>query len=88
MGVEFTADEVQAGCGRMGTFWGFWANGLRDDSVDFITMGKPVGNGHPLGAKRDMYEAVPAPFFPGRLEVAVAPPSSSSTSANCLRFDK
>jgi 4-aminobutyrate aminotransferase-like enzyme len=43
------ADEVQAGCGRMGTFWGFRANGLKDDYVDFITMGKPVGNGHPLG---------------------------------------
>lgn len=43
------ADEVQAGCGRMGTFWGFRANGLKDDNVDFITLGKPVGNGHPLG---------------------------------------
>lgn len=43
------ADEVQAGCGRMGTFWGFRANGLCDDNVDFVTMGKPVGNGHPLG---------------------------------------
>ncbi|RWK43679.1 aminotransferase class III-fold pyridoxal phosphate-dependent enzyme [Mesorhizobium sp.] len=43
------ADEVQAGCGRMGTFWGFRANGLKDDNIDFITMGKPVGNGHPLG---------------------------------------
>ncbi|TGT79116.1 aminotransferase class III-fold pyridoxal phosphate-dependent enzyme, partial [bacterium M00.F.Ca.ET.157.01.1.1] len=43
------ADEVQAGCGRMGTFWGFRANGLSDDNVDFVTMGKPVGNGHPLG---------------------------------------
>ncbi|TIU34428.1 MAG: aminotransferase class III-fold pyridoxal phosphate-dependent enzyme, partial [Mesorhizobium sp.] len=27
----------------------FRANGLKDDNVDFITMGKPVGNGHPLG---------------------------------------
>ncbi|TIW01200.1 MAG: aspartate aminotransferase family protein [Mesorhizobium sp.] len=43
------ADEVQAGCGRMGTFWGFRANGLCDDNVDFVTIGKPVGNGHPLG---------------------------------------
>ncbi|RWB94049.1 aminotransferase class III-fold pyridoxal phosphate-dependent enzyme [Mesorhizobium sp.] len=43
------ADEVQAGCGRMGTFWGFRANGLKDENVDLITMGKPVGNGHPLG---------------------------------------
>ncbi len=43
------ADEVQAGCGRMGTFWGFRANGMADELVDFITMGKPVGNAHPLG---------------------------------------
>jgi 4-aminobutyrate aminotransferase-like enzyme len=33
----------------MGTFWGFRANGLKDENIDFITMGKPVGNGHPLG---------------------------------------
>ena len=41
------ADEVQAGLGRMGQFWGFKAVGL--EHVDMITMGKPVGNGHPLG---------------------------------------
>ncbi|RWE53189.1 MAG: aminotransferase class III-fold pyridoxal phosphate-dependent enzyme [Mesorhizobium sp.] len=48
-GAFVIADEVQAGCGRMGTFWGFRANGLKDNNIDFITMGKPVGNGHPLG---------------------------------------
>ncbi len=41
------ADEVQAGMGRLGDFWGFRAQGL--EHVDMITMGKPVGNGHPLG---------------------------------------
>ena len=41
------ADEVQSGLGRMGQFWGFKAVGL--EHVDMITMGKPVGNGHPLG---------------------------------------
>jgi len=41
------ADEVQAGLGRMGQFWGFKAVGL--EHVDMITMGKPVANGHPLG---------------------------------------
>ncbi|MDJ0778141.1 MAG: aminotransferase class III-fold pyridoxal phosphate-dependent enzyme [Gammaproteobacteria bacterium] len=41
------ADEVQAGMGRLGRFWGFRAQGL--EHVDMITMGKPVGNGHPLG---------------------------------------
>ena len=43
------ADEVQAGLGRMGTFWGFMAAGLDTEKVDFITMGKPVANCHPLG---------------------------------------
>ncbi len=41
------ADEVQAGLGRLGTMWGFMAQGL--EHVDIVTMGKPVGNGHPLG---------------------------------------
>lgn len=43
------ADEVQSGLGRMGTFWGFMGAGLSSEKVDFITMGKPVANGHPLG---------------------------------------
>ncbi|MCH2022237.1 MAG: aminotransferase class III-fold pyridoxal phosphate-dependent enzyme [Saprospiraceae bacterium] len=42
------SDEVQVGCGRMGTtFWGFE---LYDVIPDIITIGKPIGNGHPLGA--------------------------------------
>ena len=41
------ADEVQAGFGRPGThMWGFMAQGI---VPDFVTMGKPVGNGYPLG---------------------------------------
>ncbi len=42
------ADEVQAGFGRFGHhFWGFQF----DDLVpDIVTMGKPIGNGHPLAA--------------------------------------
>jgi 4-aminobutyrate aminotransferase-like enzyme/Ser/Thr protein kinase RdoA (MazF antagonist) len=51
------ADEVQAGLGRLGQFWGCAAQGL--DSVDVITMGKPVGNGHPLGVvltRRDIWQ--------------------------------
>jgi 4-aminobutyrate aminotransferase-like enzyme len=42
------ADEVQAGFGRVGTrFWGF----ASDDVVpDIVTLGKPMGNGHPMGA--------------------------------------
>jgi len=39
-------DEVQSGFGRMGQWWGHEHHGVR---ADIITMGKPVGNGHPLG---------------------------------------
>ena len=42
------ADEVQIGFGRMGShFWGF-----ESESVvpDIVTMGKSMGNGHPLSA--------------------------------------
>lgn len=42
------SDEVQTGCGRMGkTFWGFQ---LHDVIPDIVTIGKPLGNGHPLAA--------------------------------------
>ena len=47
-GGLFIADEVQSGFGRMGTqFWGHRHHGVHPD---FITIGKPAGNGHPLGA--------------------------------------
>ncbi|MFT5182969.1 MAG: 4-aminobutyrate aminotransferase-like enzyme/Ser/Thr protein kinase RdoA (MazF antagonist) [Flavobacteriales bacterium] len=42
------ADEVQVGCGRVGKkFWGFQ---LHDVIPDIVTIGKPLGNGHPLAA--------------------------------------
>jgi len=42
------ADEVQVGFGRVGThFWGFETQGV---VPDIVTLGKPIGNGHPLGA--------------------------------------
>jgi len=40
-------DEVQVGLGRLGPFWGFEAAGV---VPDIVTMGKPMGNGHPLAA--------------------------------------
>ena len=41
------ADEVQSGFGRMGEhFWGYQHHGV---TPDIITIGKPAGNGHPLG---------------------------------------
>jgi 4-aminobutyrate aminotransferase-like enzyme/Ser/Thr protein kinase RdoA (MazF antagonist) len=42
------ADEVQIGVGRPGAaLWGFELHGV---VPDVVTMGKPLGNGHPLGA--------------------------------------
>ena len=42
------SDEVQTGCGRMGkTFWGFQ---LHEVVPDIVTIGKPLGNGHPIAA--------------------------------------
>lgn len=41
------ADEVQTGCGRAGEyFWAFESQGV---VPDIVTIGKPIGNGHPLG---------------------------------------
>ncbi|MCB0280835.1 MAG: aminotransferase class III-fold pyridoxal phosphate-dependent enzyme, partial [Calditrichaeota bacterium] len=42
------ADEVQVGFGRVGQT--FWAFELQDVVPDIVTMGKPIGNGHPLAA--------------------------------------
>lgn len=52
------ADEVQAGFGRPGShFWGF---ATHDVVPDIVTMGKPIGNGHPLGVvvtRREIMDA-------------------------------
>jgi 4-aminobutyrate aminotransferase-like enzyme len=48
VGAVPISDEVQVGFGRVGTDpWAFAAQGARPD---IVTMGKPIGNGHPLGA--------------------------------------
>lgn len=47
-GALFIADEVQAGYARLGeAFFGFQRHGL---VPDLVTMGKPMGAGHPLAA--------------------------------------
>jgi 4-aminobutyrate aminotransferase-like enzyme len=47
-GGLFIADEVQAGFGRLGEeMWGFQRHGV---VPDMVTMGKPMGNGHPIAA--------------------------------------
>ncbi|MGB5318680.1 aminotransferase class III-fold pyridoxal phosphate-dependent enzyme, partial [Eudoraea sp.] len=42
------SDEVQVGFGRLGDhFWGFDQQGV---IPDIVILGKPMGNGHPIGA--------------------------------------
>jgi len=42
------ADEVQVGFGRVGTH--MWAFETQDVVPDIVTLGKPIGNGHPMAA--------------------------------------
>lgn len=62
-GGLIVADEVQYGLGRPGShFWGFERRGIKPD---IVTMGKPVGNGYPMGvvvANRALIEAFQAKF--------------------------
>jgi 4-aminobutyrate aminotransferase-like enzyme len=57
-GGFFIADEVQAGFGRFGShMWGHQKLGV---IPDLVTLGKPMGNGHPLAAvvaRRDLIDA-------------------------------
>jgi 4-aminobutyrate aminotransferase-like enzyme/Ser/Thr protein kinase RdoA (MazF antagonist) len=47
-GAVCIADEVQVGFGRVGdSMWAFEAEGV---IPDILTLGKPMGNGHPIGA--------------------------------------
>jgi len=47
-GGLFIADKVQPGFGRLGeSMWGFQRHGI---VPDLVTMGKPMGNGHPVAA--------------------------------------
>jgi 4-aminobutyrate aminotransferase-like enzyme len=45
-GGLFISDEVQAGFGRTGE--NMWGHQLYNVTPDIVTMGKPMGNGHPL----------------------------------------
>ncbi len=47
-GALCIADEVQCGMGRVGGAW----SAFEDHGVvpDIVTIGKPIGNGHPMGA--------------------------------------
>jgi len=60
-GVLLIMDEVQAGLGRTGRWWGFEHAGIRPD---IVTSAKALGNGVPIGAcwaRADVAEA----FQPG-----------------------
>lgn len=47
-GILVIIDEVQTGFGRLGKwFWGFEMHGI---IPDMVVLGKPIGNGHPMGA--------------------------------------
>jgi 4-aminobutyrate aminotransferase-like enzyme len=56
-GALWIADEVQGGHGRTGdAMWSFQRFGIEPD---FVTLGKPMGNGHPVAAvitRRDFLE--------------------------------
>jgi 4-aminobutyrate aminotransferase-like enzyme len=62
-GALIVGDEVQYGLGRSGShFWGFERRGL---VPDIVTLGKPVGNGYPMGvviAPRALVEAFQAKY--------------------------
>jgi len=47
-GALVIADEVQPGFGRTGA--GMWGFARHDIVPDFVTMGKPMGNGYPVAA--------------------------------------
>jgi len=59
-GGLLVADEVQAGHGRLGErLWAFAHYGLEPD---FVTLGKPMGNGYPVAAlitRRELVERAP-----------------------------
>ena len=53
------ADEVQSGFGRLGEH--MWGHQDDDVTPDIITMGKPMGNGHPVSAlltKREIVDSL------------------------------
>jgi 4-aminobutyrate aminotransferase-like enzyme len=51
------ADEVQAGFGRSGQWWGYETSGF---TPDIVCMGKPMGNGLPLSAVASSNERISA----------------------------
>jgi len=48
MGGVCISDEVQTGFGRLGKY--FWGYEFQEVIPDIVVIGKPMGNGHPMGA--------------------------------------
>ena len=57
-GGLFIADEVQPGFGRIGSH--FWGHEFQGVQPDIVTLGKPMANGHPVGAAVTSAEAMAA----------------------------
>ncbi len=57
-GGVIIADEVQPGFGRTGK--AFWGHDVAGFSPDIVTMGKPMGNGHPVAAVATSLEIMTA----------------------------
>jgi len=58
LGGVCISDEVQTGFGRLGEF--FWGFEMQEVIPDIVILGKPMGNGHPMGAvvcKNEIAEA-------------------------------
>jgi len=74
------ADEVQTAYGRMGdSFYAFEAQGV---VPDIVVLGKPIGNGYPLGAVVTTREIADAYFAPASRSLArYAPRYTSGTGA-------
>ncbi|MGI9294439.1 MAG: aspartate aminotransferase family protein [Pseudomonadales bacterium] len=56
-GGLYIADEVQGGFGRTGHQW--WSHEAEGVTPDIVTLGKPMGNGHPISgvvARADLIE--------------------------------
>lgn len=56
-GGLYIADEVQGGFGRTGRHW--WSHQAYNAVPDIVTLGKPMGNGHPIAgvvARADLVE--------------------------------
>ena len=64
-GGLFVADEVQVGHGRSGEhLWAFAHLGI---APDFVTLGKPMGNGYPVAAVLTRRELIDGFAFEGRI---------------------